>query len=85
MSPMTYAWCVTLFTLAMLLPSYAASQSRQSRADLGGLSSSLQAVAARVAPAVVQIQVAAYGPVSAATTGPAALIGTRRAPAPVWW
>jgi serine protease Do len=78
MSPMTYAWCVTLFTLGMLLPSYAASQSRQSRADLGGLSSSLQAVAARVAPAVVQIQVAAYGPVSAATTGPAALIGTRR-------
>ncbi len=78
MSPMISAWCVALFTLSMLLPGRAASQSRAGRNDLGGLSSSLQAVAARVAPAVVQIQVAAYGPVSAGTTGAAALIGTRR-------
>jgi serine protease Do len=78
MPPMISAWCVTLFTLSMLLPNRAAGQSRAGRNDLGGLSSSLQAVAAKVAPAVVQIRVAAYGPLSAGATGAAALIGTRR-------
>jgi serine protease Do len=65
-------------TLGLLLPGPAAGQSNVGRANLGALSHSLQAVAARVAPAVVQIQVAAYGPVDAGATGARALIGTQR-------
>lgn len=67
-----------LLPLALLLPDVASSQSGPRRADLGMLSSSLQAVVAKVAPAVVQIQVAAYGPVSAGTTGAGALLGSQR-------
>jgi len=67
-----------LLPLALLLPDAASSQSGPRRADLGMLSSSLQAVVAKVAPAVVQIQVAAYGPVSAGATGAGALLGSQR-------
>ena len=67
-----------LFALAILIPGNAAGQTTPRRVDLGGLSRSLQGVVAKVAPAVVQIRVAAYGPVSGGPTGPTALLGTRR-------
>ena len=56
----------------------AAAQTAQRRADLGGLSRSLQSVVARVSPAVVQIQVVAYGPLSAGAAGNTSLLGTQR-------
>jgi serine protease Do len=68
---------VALVTVASLIPGVASGQST-GRPDLGRLSSSLQAVAARVAPAVVQVRVAAYGPVAAGAGGAGALIGTQR-------
>jgi serine protease Do len=68
---------VALLVVAGLLPDVASGQSAQ-RPDLGRLSSSLQAVAARVAPAVVQIRVAAYRALAGGTTGTGALIGTQR-------
>ena len=55
----------------------AAAQTTQRRADLGGLSRSLQGVVANVSPAVVQIRVVAYGPV-AGENGAAAMLGTQR-------
>ncbi|MFL5476811.1 MAG: S1C family serine protease, partial [Gemmatimonadales bacterium] len=61
-----------------LLGSVAGAQTTPRRADLGALSHSLEGVVSRIAPAVVQIQVAAYGPVGAGSTGPNALIGTQR-------
>jgi serine protease Do len=67
-----------LFTLAILIPVGVAGQTPARTADLGGLSRSLQRVVARVAPAVVQIQVVAYGPLNAGATGSAALLGTQR-------
>jgi S1-C subfamily serine protease len=78
MSPVIHRWCLALFLLGAVLPHYASGQSNPGRANLGALSHSLQAVAARVTPAVVQIQVAAYGPVDAGATGTRALIGTQR-------
>jgi len=56
----------------------AAAQTAQRRADLGGLSRSLQSVVASVSPAVVQIQVVAYGPLSAGAAGNTSLLGTQR-------
>jgi serine protease Do len=46
--------------------------------ELGRLSRSLESAVSRVAPAVVQIRVTAYGPVSGGATAPGALIGTQR-------
>jgi serine protease Do len=46
--------------------------------DLRSLSHSLEAVAAKVGPTVVQIRVTAYGPVAGSATGPGALLGTQR-------
>ena len=69
--------CAALFLLTCLAPSHAAAQSRPSPAELGNLSRSLERVVAKVAPAVVQIRVTAYGPVSSGATGAAALLGTQ--------
>jgi serine protease Do len=73
---MTAPLSAALALLLVLLPGTVSAQS--GRRDLGVLSSSLQAVVAKVAPAVVQIQVAAYGPIKAGTTGAGALIGSQR-------
>jgi serine protease Do len=67
-----------LFALAILVPDPAAAQSAPRATELRQLSHSLQTVVARVAPAVVQIRVVAYGPVNAGATGAAALLGTQR-------
>jgi serine protease Do len=56
----------------------AAGQTAPRTADLGRLSRSLESVVARVGPAVVQIRVTAYGPVSGGATGATALLGTQR-------
>jgi serine protease Do len=68
----------SLFALAILVPASVAGQSAPRRADLGALSHSLQGVVAKVSPAVVQIQVAAYGPLNTGATGAAALLGIQR-------
>jgi serine protease Do len=68
----------SLFLLACLAPGAAAAQSTIPPTDLRGLSHSLEGVVAKVAPAVVQIRVTAYGPVSSGATGTAALLGTQR-------
>jgi serine protease Do len=67
-----------LCALALLAPSSASGQRTSRPADLTALSHSLQKVVAKVAPAVVQIRVAAYGPVAGGATGPSALLGTQR-------
>ena len=64
--------------LPRICPQPSAAQTTPRRADLGALSHSLEGVVSRIAPAVVQIQVAAYGPVGAGSTGANALIGTQR-------
>jgi serine protease Do len=66
-----------LFALAAAAPGIAA-QTAPRQVELKGLSRSLQGVVARVAPAVVQIQVVAYGPVNEGAHGPTGLIGTQR-------
>ena len=66
------------FCALAVLGTPAAAQTAQRRADLGGLSRSLQSVVARVSPAVVQIQVVAYGPLSAGAAGNTSLLGTQR-------
>ena len=68
----------SFFALAILVPASVVGQSAPRRADLGGLSHSLQRVVAKVAPAVVQIRVAAYRPLNAGAAGAAALLGTQR-------
>lgn len=67
-----------LVVLAGLAPGIAAAQSPGARDDLRTLSRSLEAVVARIAPAVVQIRVTAYGPVPGGASGAAALLGTQR-------
>jgi serine protease Do len=67
-----------LCALAFLAPASASGQRTSRPADLAALSHSLQRVVARVAPAVVQIRVVAYGPVAGGATGPSALLGTQR-------
>ena len=74
---MTHTPGLALLALALLLPSPAPAQSTRSP-DLRALSHSLQMVAGRVAPAVVQIQVSAYGPLPAGGTGGVPLIGPRQ-------
>jgi serine protease Do len=75
---MTHPARAGLFALAILAPGNSPAQTAPRRADLGQLSQSLQGVVAKVAPAVVQIHVAAYGPLNSGTTGAAALLGTQR-------
>jgi serine protease Do len=67
-----------VFAVTMSLPAALLAQTIPRRVDLGGLSHSLEGVVAKVSPAVVQIQVAAYGPVNSGPTGAAALLGTQR-------
>ena len=52
-----------LLGFALLGPGSAAGQVRPRAPDLRNLSHSLEAVAAKVGPTVVQIRVTAYGPV----------------------
>ena len=67
--------CVFLVSLLDLRP----VEAQSAPMDLGALSHSLQSVVAKVGPAVVQIRVTAYGPVTGgATTSTAALLGTQR-------
>jgi len=67
-----------LAAIAMLMHGTATGQAQAPGADLKNLSRSLQRVVDKVGPAVVQIRVTAYGPVSGGTAGNAALIGTQR-------
>src|SRR3954467_11697785 len=56
----------------------ASAQTAPAARELGRLSRSLESAVSKVAPAVVQIRVTAYGPVSGGATAPGALIGTQR-------
>src|SRR3954467_14394269 len=64
--------------LIWLVPASALGQRASRSADLSALSHSLERVVTRIAPAVVQIRVVAYGPVAGGPTGPSALLGTQR-------
>jgi S1-C subfamily serine protease len=75
---MTHLARLTLAGLIALVPASAAGQRSSRPVDLSALSHSLQRVVTKVAPAVVQIRVAAYGPVAGGSTGPSALLGTQR-------
>ncbi len=68
---------LALLALVCPAPSRAAAQTPRA-ADLRALSRSLETVAAKVGPAVVQIRVTAYGPVDGGATGAASLLGTQR-------
>ena len=68
--------CMLLLTLVGAGP--AAGQAARRAQDLGKLSHSLETVAARVGPTVVQIRVTAYGPVPGGATGAGALLGSQR-------
>jgi len=67
-----------LFGLASLGPGLAAGQAAPRAPDLRYLSNSLEAVAAKVAPTVVQIRVTAYGPVVGGANSTGALLGSQR-------
>jgi serine protease Do len=67
-----------LFLLALAGAGPAAGQAAPRAPDLRTLSHSLETVAARVGPTVVQIRVTAYGPVPGSTTGTGALLGSQR-------
>src|SRR3954468_2602338 len=75
---MTHLTRLTLAGLVALAPASALGQRSSRPAELSALSSSLERVVTKVAPAVVQIRVAAYGPVGGGSTGPSALLGTQR-------
>jgi serine protease Do len=75
---MTHLPRLALAGLITLVPASAVGQRSSRPADLSALSNSLQRVVTKVAPAVVQIRVAAYGPVAGGATGPSALLGTQR-------
>src|SRR5689334_21843432 len=70
--------CASLLALAIIGLAPASAQTPPRRADLGGLSRSLRDVVTKVSPAVVQIQVAAYGPINGGASGSAALLGNQR-------
>jgi serine protease Do len=78
MQLMKHLICEGLVAILVLGSGPSVAQTTPRNPDLRQLSHSLETVVARVAPAVVQIQVAAYGPVSGAATAAAALLGTRR-------
>ena len=67
-----------VLALGVLGAGSAVAQAPSSAAQLQTLSRSLEAVVAKVGPAVVQIRVSAYGPVTGGATGSAALLGTQR-------
>jgi serine protease Do len=68
----------SLIVITMLGSGYGLAQSKAPTGDLGRLSHSLEKVVARVSPAVVQIRVTAYGPVSGGSTTASALLGNQR-------
>jgi serine protease Do len=70
--------CLCLFVLTLVGARPAAGQAAPRTPDLRTLSRSLQTVAAKVGPTVVQIRVTAYGPVSGSATGVGALLGSQR-------
>jgi serine protease Do len=70
--------CRCLFLLTLVGAGPAAGQAAPRTQDLTTLSRSLETVAAKVSPAVVQIQVKAYGPVPGGATGTGALLGSQR-------
>jgi len=67
-----------LFWLAFLGAGAAAGQTTPRAPDLRNLSRSLETVAAKVGPTVVQIRVTAYGPVPGGATSTGALLGSQR-------
>jgi serine protease Do len=67
--------CAALVVLCGQAPRPALSQTAST--ELKSLSRSLQAVVLKVAPAVVQIRVAAYGPVAGGTSALSSLLGTQ--------
>jgi len=67
-----------LFGLAFLGAGAAAGQTTPRAPDLRNLSRSLETVAAKVGPTVVQIRVTAYGPVPGGPTSTGALLGSQR-------
>jgi serine protease Do len=67
-----------LCVLTLLGAGPAAGQAAPRTPDLRNLSHSLEAVAARVSPTVVQIRVTAYGPVPRGATSTGALLGSQR-------
>ena len=69
--------CACLLVLTLVGASSAPAQSARRTPDLRTLSHSLETVAAKVGPTVVQIRVTAYGPVPDATTT-GALLGSQR-------
>jgi serine protease Do len=70
--------CECLFLLTLVGAGSAKGQAAPRTPDLRNLSHSLETVAAKVGPAVVQIRVTAYGPVPAGATAAGALLGTQR-------
>jgi serine protease Do len=68
----------SLIVLTFLGSGSSLAQSRAQTGDLGRLSHSLEKVVAKVRPAVVQIRVTAYGPVSGGATAASALLGNQR-------
>lgn len=70
--------CACLFGLTVAGIGPAAGQAVPRSPDLRTLSHSLETVAAKVGPTVVQIRVTAYGPVPGSTTGTGALLGSQR-------
>ena len=67
-----------LFGLAFLGAGPVAGQAAPRAPVLKNLSHSLETVAAKVGPTVVQIRVTAYGPVAGGATAAGALLGTQR-------
>jgi serine protease Do len=70
--------CRCLFVLTLVGAGPAAGQGAPRTPDLKNLSHSLETVATKVAPTVVQIRVTAYGPVPAGAAGTGALLGSQR-------
>ncbi|HEX7335631.1 MAG TPA: trypsin-like peptidase domain-containing protein [Gemmatimonadales bacterium] len=69
---------IGIASLALMGAGSAAGQAPVRSADLGKLSHSLQDVVGKVGPAVVQIRVTAYGPVTGTATTAGAMLGTQR-------
>lgn len=72
-----WAWRLVI-SVWFLQTGSAAGQNPGRSADLGKLSHSLEDVVAKVGPAVVQIRVTAYGPVTGTATAAGAMLGTQQ-------
>jgi len=70
--------CRRLLVLSLWYAGSAAAQTTSRGQALRTLSHSLETVAAKVGPSVVQIRVTAYGPVAGGATAAGALLGTQR-------